>query len=497
MSGAELVLGVDSSTTACKVLAFDRDGAVVAEGRASIPLENPREGAWEQRPEQIWSAFVDAARACLGVLDAARVRGLAIAHQRETFVVTDEHGEPQASALTWMDHRCRGAVDGAVAALGADRLHRISGKPPCTTPSLYKWLGQREREPDLARRVTRLEDVHAFLVRRLTGASVTSLAAADPLGLVDMQARAWSDELVALAHLEIAKLPRLVEVGAELGRISADAAAVSGLPAGLPVLAGAGDGQAAGLGAGITGPGRAYLNLGTAVVSGVLAREYRYDRAYRTLFGTTPGSYFLETDLQGGTFTVNWLCERLLGRTLDVLPELERAAAALVAGSNGLTLVPYWNGVMNPFWDDFASGIVVGLTGSHGPAHLYRALLEGIAFEQRLHSSGVEADVGPIAEFVAMGGGSSSALFCQILADVLARPLVRSATREATALGAAMIAAVGSGLHGSFEDAAQAMCRDGERFVPGPDATRYAELYERRYKLVYPALRPILAATST
>lgn len=491
-SQRELVLGVDSSTTSCKVLAFDRDGVVVAEGRAALELQNPEVGAWEQSPAEIWAAFVEAARACVAALDPSLLRGVAIAHQRETFVVTDDDGVALAPALTWMDHRCRDEVRTAVAAIGEERIHRISGKPACTTPSLYKWLGLRARRPALANVAVRLEDVHAFLVRHLTGERVTSLASADPMGLVDMQARGWSNDLLTFAGLEPTRQSRLVEVGARIGCVSEQASRVTGLPAGLPVFAGAGDGQAAGLGAGIAAPGRAYLNLGTAVVSGVLSSTYVVERAFRTLYGGLPETYFLETDLQGGTFTVTWLCEKLLREPLTILPTLEAEAATIAPGSDGLLLVPYWNGVMNPYWDDFASGLLVGLRGDHGRAHLYRALLEGIAFEERLHARGVEAAVGRIDEFVVMGGGASSALWCQILADVLERPVVRAATREATALGAAMIAATGAGLFATLADAAIAMSRVGARFEAGAARSFYADRFERTYRHVYPALRPLL-----
>src|SRR5690606_27645689 len=187
----------------------------------------------------------------------------------------------------------------------------------------------------------------------------------DPMGLVAMEEGGWSETLIAaILGATRYRWPELAAPGARIGEVTAEAARETGLPAGLPVVAGAGDGQCAGLGAGITAPGRAYLNLGTAVVAGVLSPAYRTDRAYRTLYGAVfpqgAPSYFLETDLQGGTFTITWLVERLLGGDEARRADLERRAAALPAGAEGLVLVPYWNGVMNPLWDDRASGVVAG-----------------------------------------------------------------------------------------------------------------------------------------
>jgi xylulokinase len=493
------VLGIDCSTTAVKAIAWDLEGHRKAAGRAPIALDNPAPDAWEQDAEEWWSATTTAVRAAVASLgnDAGRLRALAVTHQRETFVLTDDSSRPLRPALSWMDARCRPQVKTAIERLGEARLHEISGKPACVTPSLYKHLFLMELEPQLGSTAFRFCDVHAFLVWRLTGRFATSLASADPLGLVDLKKRDWSDELVGLAGLERSQLPELVEPGAPLGTLSAGAAGACGLPAGLPVIAGAGDGQAAGLGAGISAPGRAYLNLGTAIVSGVLSRDVRIDRAFRTMIGAAPASFFLETDLKGGTFTLTWLVEKLLGRdardTNAVLAELEASAVGIPPGSDGLMLVPYWNGVMNPYWDDEAAGITIGWHGGHGPAHVYRAVLEGIAFEQRLHLEGVErASRQRIEELVAMGGGSRSALWCQLIADVMNKRVVRAGESEATALGAGMLAAAGAGLHADVPAAARSMSSTAETFQPGSAADRYDELYREVYMGIYPGIRESL-----
>lgn len=496
-SATRLVLGVDSSTTGCKVIAWGPDGEAVAEGRAPIALDSPEPDAYEQDAERIWQALVEACAAATGALGprAADVEALCVTHQRETFVLTDEQGRPLAPAVTWMDARCAPDVAAASGDLGIDFLHTITGKVPCTTPSFYKLLGLLRRRPGLRGQGIFL-DIHGFLARRLVGEFVTSLASADPTGLVDMATRDYSDALLSYAGLSRARVARLAAPGEVVGGLTATAAAALGLRAGLPVVAGAGDGQAAGLGAGVDG-GSAYLNLGTAVVCGRLTRSYLVDRGSRTLFGATPGTYFIEGDLKAGTFLVTWLTGTLLG-----LPEADRPAAIrrlddeaerLPPGSDGLALLPYWNGVMNPYWDDAASGALVGLRGAHGPAHLFRAALEGLAFESRLHLSGLEK-AGPVSELVVMGGGARSDLFCRIVADVTGRRVVRSASAEATCLGAGLLAATAAGLFPSLDAATAAMTRRGESFEPGPAQVFYGELYEQVYRPLYPALSSSLAA---
>jgi sugar (pentulose or hexulose) kinase len=503
-AASELLLAIDASTTACKALVFDLSGQVQAEGRAELDLANPSRDAYEQDAEQWWTATILAVKqaiAKLGPDHARRIRALSLTHQRETFVVTDSECRPLHPALVWMDARCRTQVERASAELGRSHLHRVSGKPPCTTASFYKLSFLFERQPALLGRGTRVLDVCAFLGWRMTGRCATSLASADPLGLIDMQRQSWSPELLAFLGLELCNVPELVAPGEPLGMLEPELARQLGLEAPVPLIATAGDGQAAGLGAGITEPGRAYLNLGTAIVSGVLSNSYRTDSAFRTLYAATPANFLLETDLKGGTFTLNWLVEKWLtpaarrGRSVaQMLGELELDAQRLPAGSDGLLLVPYWNGVMNPYWDDHATGIVIGWQGAHGPAHLYRAILEGIAFEQRLHSRAVELATEPITEFVVMGGGSESALWCQILADVLERSIVRASTHEASALGAAILASVATGLHSNLHTAVASMTRNGQTFTSGSASAVYSRLYEEAYAGIYPNLQQQLRA---
>jgi xylulokinase len=493
----ELILSVDVSTTAAKAIAWDAAGRVAAEGRKSIALSNPEPDGYEQDPEEWWSASRSAIRDAVRSLGprSVEVRAVAVTHQRETVAVTDAGGTPLCPGIVWMDARSRAQVKRAVSRIGADRIHSLSGKPPCTTPSLYKLMWLFDTHPEILARRPRVLDVHAFMIQRLTGRFATSLASADPMGLVDMAKGAWSGELLDLAGIGEDQMPDLVRPGDAIGTIDPIVARDLDLSPGVIVVAGAGDGQAAELGAGVAGSGRAYLNLGTAVVSGISTTRYAVDRAFRTLYGASPGSYLLETDLKGGTFTVSWLVDRWLlsrasGETAEaILAALESEASQLSPGSDGLVLLPYWNGVMNPYWDDDATGAVIGWHGAHGPAHMYRAILEGIAFEQRLAIDSVERGAGAkIDEMVVMGGGSKSDLFCQIAADVIGRQIVRASSQEATSLGAAILGAVAIGSYPDVRSAARAMTSSGSVFEPGPVSAFYEDMFQRVYAGLYPAV---------
>jgi xylulokinase len=491
----DLVIGIDSSTSATKAIAFDRDGRIVAEGRSPIPMANPRPGHFEQDPADWWGSTATALKAVTSAVDPVRIAALAISNQRESFGLFDAAGNALRPGTLWLDERARPQERRFGAAFGAERLHAISGKPLDVTPCLFRMVWHREHEPAIFARTQKMAEVHGYLAFRLTGRWVTSTASADPMGLLDMERGDWSDAILEAAHVPRGMMLDLVRPGEPLGAVTEAAAAATGLKAGTMLIAGGGDGQCAGTGAGVLTPGRAYINLGTAVVSGSYGLAYAHDRAFRTETAIAEKGYIYETCLRAGVFLIEWLLREMLladgQRKEELLAALEREAAASPIGAGGLVVLPYWQGSMTPHWDSNARGVVAGLSGSTRRGDIYRALLEGIALEQAQTTGEAAAATGPIDHYVAIGGGAASDLWLQILADATARPVLRSATVEASALGAAMAAAKGAGWFPSIAEASAAMAgRPVSRFEPdGRRSARYAELLA-----VHAELWPTLAA---
>ncbi len=265
------------------------------------------------------------------------------------------------------------------------------------------------------------------------------------------------------------------------------------------MVAGGGDGQAGGLGTGTIAPGRAYLNLGTASVSGVFGEAYATDPAFRTLTSVSGEGYIYELCLRTGTFLVDWFVKGIFGgdpsKNPKLYAELEAAAAALPIGAGGLLLQPYWGGVMTPYWDQDARGLIIGLSGEHGRPHLYRAMMEGIALDQAMGTASIERATGQtVRELLTIGGGSASALWCRIIADATGKPVCRLATAEATSLGAAIAAAKGAGWFPTAAAAVAAMAGKVESTIE-PDAERHARYREllALFERLYPATREIQA----
>lgn len=495
MDSGDYVIGIDCSTTATKAVVWDRKGNAVAEGRATFDLSSPHPDWGEQNAEDWWESTRTAIARAAQVVDTSRVRAIGITHQRETFVCLNEDDHPIRPAILWLDSRAREQVE----RYGTEEVHRITGKPPNPLSGFYKMLWLREHEPGVLDRAAKVVDVHAFLVHRMTGHWRTSWATADPMGLTDMETFDWSDELLDTVSLTRDQMCDTYAPGDVIGELTPEAAREVGLPAGLPIVSGVGDGQAAGLGANITEPGRAYLNLGTAIASGTYSESYSYGLEYRVLSGAIPRTYTLETLLPAGTYTVSWFVQKFAGVNaeelgLEISTEqiLEAAAAQIEPGAEGLLAIPYWNNALMPYWDLNARGVMVGLTGAHGKAHVYRAILEGIAFEQRLMMSGAEKGLEkPVEHVIALGGGSRSPLWCQIIADILQRPVSVAQETESTCLGAGMLAAAAGGIYGSIKEAAEAMSGTNARFEPNDEGVaRYDRLY-RVYEEIYPSLSPI------
>jgi xylulokinase len=477
--GKDLVIGIDSSTQSTKAIAFDAAGTIVALGTAPIPLSAPAPSRYEQDATDWWTSLCAALRVVWETVDPQRVAALAIANQRETTVCLDSAGVPIRPALSWLDERAREQLPLLDAALGGTTIHRITGKPLDLTPSLGRIAWLRDHEPQTYARTATFCDVQSYLVLRLTGTIATSWASADPSGLFDVVARSWSEPILRELRLDGAQVPPVFAPGSTLGWVTAEAAAASRLPVGTRVVAGAGDGQCAGLGTNCVSPGRAYLNLGTAIVSGVWSQSYEWQRDWRTLTSASGEGYILETVQRSGAFLINWFTSTFGSAdvTSDVFADLERGAANLPIGADGLLILPYFSGCMNPHWDPDARGCFIGLNASHGRYHFYRAILEGLTLETARAAEAIERSGIAIDEFVTIGGGAKSRLWVQMVADATNRPVRVCETVEASALGAGMLAASGAGWFEHIGAAARTMSGRTVTVEPRPAAARrYTEL---------------------
>lgn len=489
----EVYIGVDASTTGSKAVAFASDGSVRAVGRHAIRRSSPQAGWHEQDAEDWWRSTASALRQVAEELDGLGDRPVAvgITHQRESFVCLGPDFRPLRPAILWLDTRSGKQVR----TLGSEVVHSISGKPPSTIPSIYKIAWMACHEPERLKSTSHIADVHAYLSFQLAGSFVTSTASADPMGLLDLSTGTWSETLLDIAGVRAEQLPRIVSPGTIIGGITHEAAERTGLPIGLPVVAGGGDGQCAGLGAGAVEPNRAYLSLGTSITLGRHAEAAEPSLGYRILASLFDHGHTIEAFIATGALSVSWFRQ-----AFPHIPDAPSQGAfdesldRSPVGARGLMFLPYLGGAGTPHWDDHARGVFFGIDEGHTWPDFYRSVLEGLAYEIRVLLTRLEAAGGSVEGVVVLGGGAASDRWLQIIADVLDRPLLVSATTEATALGAAILAA--SAVRGSdagIEEQARAMVRIGRTVHP---SAQHSETYRAHFGVyadIYTALAPLFA----
>ena len=477
----DLVVGIDSSTQSVKVVAWNREGHAVALARAPIVMSSPQPHWMEQDPEDWWAALRAALEELWTQIGPERVASVAIANQRETLALLDSQGRATRPALTWLDERARDSLETLSREFGAEKLHFITGRPLDLTPALCRMVWLRQFEPEVYAHTHSFTDVGSYLNLRLSGTLRSSWASCDPLGTFDIHSRRWSEPILDYLGLRPEQFSQPQQPGTLIGPIHAGAARETGFLEGTPLIAGGGDGQCAALGTGCTAPGRAYVNLGTAIVFGVWSSGAQMDPHWRTLLSSSGEGYLLETVQRTGAYLITWFINTFLeGRAgPETFAALEREASALPIGSDGLITLPYFSGCMNPHWDPDARGCLIGLGIGHGRGHIYRSILEGLSLEtagavQAMRGRGIDAQ-----HITAIGGGSSSPLWTQMLADALGQDLWLSDTQEASALGAGMLAALGVGWFKSSFEAADAMQGELRRVSSRSHNTpEYARLLE-------------------
>ena len=468
----DIIIGLDSSTQSTKAIAWNADGEALGEGRADIPLSMPQAGHAEQDCADWWHAAGQSLKALSKQIDPARVAGIAISNQRETVAFLDGQGEAVRPAIVWLDERARSELDRIEEEFGGERLHRLSGKPFDITPVVYRLKWMRTHCPQQLQRSEKIVDVHSFLCHRLTGHFAASWTSADPFGAFDIHEKKWSQPVLDYLGLKQSQFSDSCRPGSLVGTVHEAAARQTGLAKGTAVYAAGGDGQCAGLGVNATRPGRVYLNLGTALITGAWAAEAHISHHWRTMTSPNGEGYFLEGVQRAGTFLLDWFAGNFMhaqaGDRRAMLEALEQQAEGIEIGSDGVTVCPYLSGCMDPHWNPAARASIHGLAPGHGRAHIYRALLEALTLESarvigNMRLAGMKPE-----HIIAVGGGGNSRLWTKMFCDATGLPLSVSESLEASSLGAAMSAAVGAGWFADFNQAAEKMSRAQTPIPPDP-----------------------------
>ncbi len=487
------MIGLDLGTTNCKAVLLDGEGRVRATASHGYSLQVPHPGWAEMDVRHVWEAVT----AVLREMAASETPPGGISFSgamHSLFPVADDAGTPLSNAMTWADARATAVYRSFVADADVHALYRRTGCPVHSTyhPQRLRWWNRVD--PEQAERARLWVGLKDWILHALTGVWASDLSLASTTGLLNLQGLTWDNEALRLAGVLPERLPPLVSSSAVVGGLTAAAAAATGLPEGLPVVAGGSDGAMASLGTGVATPGQTVITVGTSGAVRKIVSEPWFDPGERTfcylLTDTPEPSWFVGGAINNGGLTLQWAREKLYPDLEGdaAYRKLQEDAAAIEPGAEGVFLLPYFAGERSPHWAPKDKGMLYGLGMQHNRAHFARAAMEGVV--------NCLADVWDAlygseqtTEMIRLTGGiTRTPLWVQILTDTLGIPIMALEVADSSATGAALL-----GMHALGQIGADHLAAAVE---PGPVYTPNARNHQfyRQHHREHRALRRGLAA---
>ncbi len=504
---AENLLAIDNGTQSVRALLFDPRGKLVAKQRVPIePYYSEGPGLAEQKPQVFWSAVCQACQGLWkqpGVLKDG-IAGVALTTQRATVINVDRNGQPLRPAIIWLDQRRTDGLPrlGGLWGLAFALMRASETVAYLQAEAEANWI--RTNQPEIWKNTHKYLLLSGYLTFLLTGTFVDSVGCQVGYIPFDYKRQRWApkwDWKWQAVPMDSSLLPNLIPQGELLGQVTRQASEATGIPEGLPLVAAAADKACEVLGSGALEPEVACLSYGTtATINTTHSKYIEVIPLIPPYPAAAPGLYNLELQIYRGYWMISWfkhefgLREVQIAAERGVEPEalFDELLKAVPPGSEGLVLQPYWSpGLRHPGPE--ARGAIIGFADVHTRSHVYRAILEGLAFALREGMERTQERSGvPITDLRVAGGGSQSNAAMQLTADVFGMAAARPHLYEASGLGAAIDAAVGVRVHPDFKTAVAEMTHPGERFEPDPKTHEiYDELYSQVYLKMYDRLRPL------
>lgn len=495
------ILGVDIGTSGTKTVLFSEDGAPVSSATYEYPLYTPQNGYAEQDPLDWWNAAISGIRQVIGESGAAAsdIKGIGLSGQMHGLVMLDGENKVIRRSIIWCDQRTAKEVGEITDKVGADRLIAVTANPAVTgfTAAKIMWVKNNEpRNYERCRHILLPKDYIRFM---LTGEYATEVSDASGMQLLDIPNRCWSDEVLNKLGIDKSLLAKVYESPEITGRITKQAAELTGLAEGTIVVGGAGDNAAAAVGTGVVENGKAFTTIGSSGVVFAHTDNISIDAKGRvhTFCCAVPGCWHVMGVTQSAGLSLKWFrdnfcqgeIETALNMGVDPYYLTDKEAEAVPIGANRLLYLPYLNGERTPHLDPNCRGSFVGLSAMHKKRDMIRAVMEGVSYSLRDCVEVMREMNINVADMMACGGGGSSPLWRQMLADLYGCPVKTTQNKEGPALGVALLAAVGAGIYSSVPEACGAVILPDK--VQDPIKTNSAE-YEKVYavyKKLYPAMK--------
>lgn len=451
----KLLLGIDIGTSACKIAIFNKQGEVLAQSSQQYPIYYPNPGWVEQSPDEWWHSVCQGIKDCIakGKIEPSKIVGIGIAGQGWSAIPVDREGNCLSRTPIWLDTRAKEIADRVIDEIGGDKIYEVAGNaflPAYTTPKLL-WF--KENRPEIYDQTYKFLQSNSYIGMKLTGVMSSDKCQNYGLHFYNTKTCTYDEELANAMGLSIDKVPDIYQCHDVIGRVTKEAAELTSLAEGTPVVAGGLDAACGTLGAGVYLPNQTQIQGGQA--GGISICEDQPMTHPQLIFSphVVPDLWLLQAGTVGGGGVLRWFKQELgEGQSFD---ELTALAAKVPPGSDGVLFLPYMAGERSPIWNPDAKAVFYGLGFDKTKGHMVRAALEGVVFSVQHNLKVAEAAGVNISELDlrAMGGAANSELWVQIYADVTGCQISVPTSDTATTLGAALLAGVGVGLYESFAEA--------------------------------------------
>lgn len=502
------ILGVDIGTSGTKTVLFSEDGNPVASSTYEYPLYTPQNGYAEQDPLDWWNATVSTIKDVIGQseVNPEDIKGIGLSGQMHGLVMLDAEDRPIRKSIIWCDQRTAKEVVEITDKVGADRLIEITANPAITGFTAAKIMWVKNNEPENYEKCRHILLPKDYIRFMLTGEYATEVSDASGMQLLDIPNRCWSDEVLTKLGIDKALLGKVYESPDITGTITKKVAELTGLKEGTPVVGGAGDNAAAAVGTGVVEDGKAFTTIGTSGVVFAHTSDIAIDKKGRvhTFCCAVPNCWHVMGVTQSAGHSLKWFrdnfawaeMETALAMGVDPYYLMDKEADSVPIGANRLLYMPYLNGERTPHLDPDARGVFFGLSAMHKKKDMLRAVMEGVSYSLRDCVEVMrEMDIN-VSDMMACGGGGTSPLWRQMLADLYSCPVKTASSKEGPALGVALLAAVGAGIYSSVPEACRAVIKTDKVQEPIEDNSRQYEKVYEMYRKLYPAMKQCFAELS-
>jgi len=501
------ILVVDVGTQSIRASFIDIDGNICEIEKTPIEAYySTQPGYSEQEPEYFWEKLCETTNTLFKntSIDREQIQGMSLTTQRGTVVNLDKEGKPLRPVIIWLDQR-KANIGNWPKGIAKSAL-QMAGVYESVTYAIKEgesnWI--RQHQPDIWKKTDKYLMLSGFFISRLSGRfadSVGSMVGFIPFDYKKHQYSKTGSINYKMFPIEKKKLATLVHPSERMGEITREASKQTGIPEGLSIIAAASDKACEVLGSGVISPEVGCLSYGTtATIQTVNDKYLEVVKMFPSYPSAIPHFFNTEVMIYRGFWMINWFKKEFGYRETELAKKLNKEPEELFdemikdipPGSMGLTLQPYWSpGVKLPGIE--AKGAVIGFGDVHTRAHLYRSILEGIAYALKDGALRTERRTKVKIEKIRVsGGGSQSKNALQLTADIFNLPVEKPHTYETSALGAAINAAVGLKIYPDFETAVEKMCRIGETYLPIPENVKiYDQLYNKVYSKMYKRLKPL------